>query len=275
MSDDKTDPSIRGVSTDEPAGDSRPRVSVAMITRNEQANIADCLESVAWADEVVIVDQGSGDGTGELARARGARVIVAPEWHGFGHQKNLAVDACSGDWILALDADERVPAALATEIAAAVRDAEHAAYEIPRQSSYCGRFLRHGGWSDDHVLRLFRRGSGRFSPDRVHERLLVQGSTGRLRNHLLHFSVRRLEDALQKVNHYSTESALMLVGKGERPSMFTALLHGGATFLRTYVLKLGFLDGSHGLMLAISNAEGSYYRYVKAMLLAREAQGGK
>lgn len=275
MSDDQTDSSPRSPRAGEAAGHRRPRISVAIITRNEQANIADCLDSVAWADEIVVVDQGSTDGTGELARDRGARVIVAPEWHGFGHQKNLAVDACSGDWILALDADERVPAALAAEIAATVLVADRVAYEIPRQSSYCGRFLRHGGWADDRVLRLFRRGSGRFSPDRVHERLLVQGPIGRLRNHLLHYSIRTLEDALQKVNRYSTESALMLVREGARPTIFTALLHGGASFLRTYVLKLGFLDGSHGLMLAISNAEGSYYRYVKAMLAAREAQGGK
>jgi glycosyltransferase involved in cell wall biosynthesis len=243
-----------------------PRVSVAIITRNEADEIGDCLASVAWADEIVVVDQASTDGTGEAARAQGARVIVAPEWRGFGHQKNLAVDACTGDWILSIDADERVTEALAKEIAAAVLDARRDAFEIPRKSSYCGRFMQHSGWSTDYVMRLFRRGKARFTPDRAHERLAVEGSVGRLENHLIHYSFRSMEDVLDKVNRYSTESARMLVERGARPSIFTAIAHGAAAFLRTYFLKLGFLDGSHGFMLAVSNAEGSYYRYVKAML---------
>lgn len=255
---------------DSPRDVSRPRVSVALITRNEHHNIRDCLRSVAWADEIVVVDQASTDGTGDAARAEGARVIVAPEWRGFGHQKNLAVEACTGDWILSLDADERIPASLAQEITAAVATAKVEAFEIPRTSSFCGRFMKHGGWSDDRVLRLFRRGSGRFSPDRVHERLLVDGAVGTLLSPMLHYSVRSLDDALDKVNRYSTEGALMLAQRGARPSVVVALAHGFASFVRTYVLKLGFLDGSHGLMLAIANAEGSYYRYVKAMLASRE-----
>jgi glycosyltransferase involved in cell wall biosynthesis len=247
-----------------------PRISVAIITRNEADDIGECLASVAWADEIVIVDQASTDGTGEAARAQGARVIVAPDWRGFGHQKNLAVDACTGDWILSLDADERIPAPLAQEITAAVATATVDAFEIPRTSSFCGRFMKHGGWSGDHVLRLFRRGSGRFSPDRVHERLLVDGAVGRLTTPMLHYSVRTLDDALDKVNRYSSEGALMLAQRGARPSLLGALVHGLASFVRTYIVKRGFLDGGHGLMLAISNAEGSYYRYVKAMLAARE-----
>jgi glycosyltransferase involved in cell wall biosynthesis len=255
---------------DSPRDVSRPRVSVALITRNEHHNIRDCLRSVAWADEIVVVDQASTDGTAEAARAAGAKVIAAPDWRGFGHQKNLAVDACTGDWILSLDADERIPAPLAQEIAAAVGTARVDAFEIPRTSSFCGRFMKHGGWTDDHVLRLFKRGRGRFSPDRVHERLLVDGAVGRLTTPMLHFSVRTLDDALDKVNRYSTEGALMLAQRGARPSVLVALAHGFASFVRTYVLKLGFLDGSHGLMLAIANAEGSYYRYVKAMLASRQ-----
>ncbi len=255
---------------DSPRDVNRPRLSVALITRNERHNIRECLASVAWADEIVVVDQASTDGTGDAAREEGARVIVAPDWHGFGHQKNLAVDACTGDWILSLDADERIPAPLALEITAAVATANVAAFEIARTSSFCGRFMKHGGWSDDHVLRLFRRGSGRFSNDRVHERLLVDGAVGRLATPMLHYSVRTLDDALDKVNRYSTEGALMLQKRGARPSIVSALTHGFASFVRTYILRLGFLDGRHGLMLAIANAEGSYYRYVKAMLAPRE-----
>ena len=272
MSDAKTDSSSRGMRAGEPAGPGRPRVSVAMITRNEQANIADCLDSVAWADEVVVVDQASTDGTGDIARKLGARLINAPDWHGFGRQKQIAVDACTGDWILSLDADERVTPELATEIRAAIGTATHAAYRMPRRSSFCGRFIDHSGWSPDHVLRLFRRGTARFSEDRVHERLLASGPIGQLASPLLHYSFRTPEDVLDKVNRYSSESARMLHESGRAPGLASAVAHGIAAFVRTYFLKRGFLDGRRGFMLAVSNAEGSYYRYVKAMLLA-EARG--
>lgn len=171
---------------DAPRAASRPRISVALITRNEHRNIRDCLRSVAWADEVVAVDQASMDGTAEAARAEGARVITAPEWRGFGQQKILAVDACTGDWILSLDADERIPAKLAGEIRAAVATAKVEAFEIARSSSFCGRFMEHSGWSGDYVPRLFGRGSGRFSQNRVHERLLVSRTPGRLTTPMLH-----------------------------------------------------------------------------------------
>jgi glycosyltransferase involved in cell wall biosynthesis len=245
----------------------KPRVSVALITRNEQLNIADCLRSVAWADEIVMVDQGSTDGTAAIARTLGARVIDAPDWPGFGPQKNRALDACSGDWILALDADERITPESQREIAAVLAAPAHDVYEMPRSSYYCGRFIRHSGWSPDYVRRLFLRGAARYSEARVHEALLTDRPVGRLREPLVHYSFRTLEDVLVKMNRYSTDNAHMLVERGRRPGIGSALAHGLASFLRTYVLKRGFLDGRHGLMLAISNAEGSYYKQVKAMLL--------
>jgi glycosyltransferase involved in cell wall biosynthesis len=251
-----------------------PSLSVAIITRNERVNIADCLASVAWADEIVVVDQASTDGTADIARSAGARVIDAPDWRGFGPQKNLAVEACSSDWILALDADERVTPPLRDEILAVIRGDEPRVYDIPRRSSYCGRFMNHGGWSPDYVRRLFRRGAARFSDDRVHERLLTVHPSGRLREPLVHYSVRSMEDVLDKINRYSSESAQALVERGARPGLSTALLHGFAAFVRTYIFKRGFLDGRHGLLLAISNAEGSYYRYVKAMLATPRRRNG-
>jgi glycosyltransferase involved in cell wall biosynthesis len=246
----------------------KPRISVALITRNEQHNIAECLRSVAWADEIVVVDHGSSDGTAQRARELGARVVEAPDWPGFGPQKNRALEACTGDWILSLDADERVSAELRSQIEAAVANPSFDVYEMPRRSSYCGEFIRHSGWSPDYVRRLFRRGSARFSEARVHESLISERPVGRLSAHLLHYSFRSMDEVLEKVNRYSSESARMLVAEGRRPGLSTAILHGMAAFLRTYVVKRGFLDGRRGLMLAISNAEGSYYRYVKAMLLA-------
>lgn len=251
-----------------------PTLSIAIITRNERRNIADCLASVSWADEIVVVDQASTDGTSALARDAGAQVIDAAAWRGFGIQKNIAIDACRSDWILVLDADERVGLELQDEIRAAIASGAHLVYEMPRRSSYCGRFINHGGWSPDYVQRLFKRGTARFSEDRVHERLITDQTIGRLRAPLLHYSFRSMDEVLDKVNRYSSESALMLAERGVRPGLATALAHGLAAFIRTYILKRGFLDGRHGLMLAISNAEGSYYRYVKAMLAPhRNADG--
>lgn len=245
-----------------------PRLSVAIIAFNEAANLAPCLRSVAWADEIVVVDNGSTDRTREIAREMGARVIEAPDWPGFGPQKNRAIDACTGDWILALDADERVEEPLRAEIERAIAGTAFDVYAMPRRSTYCGRFMRHGGWWPDPVTRLFRRGTARYSAARVHERLETDRPVGRLRAPLTHYSFRSMEQVVDKMNRYSTEGARMLTEKGRTPGLASAIGHGLAAFLRTYVFKLGFLDGRHGFLLAVSNAEGSYYRYVKAMLAA-------
>jgi glycosyltransferase involved in cell wall biosynthesis len=245
-----------------------PRLSVAIITRNEENNLAACLRSVAFADEIVVVDNASSDRTREVARAHGARVLEVADWPGFGPQKNRAIDACTGDWILALDADERVEEPLHAEIEKVLVGASFDVYEMPRRSTYCGRFIRHGGWWPDHVTRLFRRGTARYSDARVHERLVTERPIGRLGAPLTHFSFRSMDQVLAKMNHYSSESARMLAERGRTPGLASAIGHGIAAFLRTYVVKLGFLDGRYGFLLAVSNAEGSYYRYVKAMLAA-------
>ncbi len=247
----------------------QPRLSVAIITLNEERNLPDCLASVAFADEIVVVDGGSRDRTCEIARAAGARVIEAPDWQGFGIQKNRAIDACTGDWVLSIDADERVPQNLRDEIVAAVRGGAFDVYEIARSSYYCGRFMRHSGWWPDYVRRLFKRGAARFSLAAVHESLETDRGIGQLHHPIEHWSFRTMEQVLDKVNHYSSLSAPLVLKRGRRPTILTAILHGGAAFCRTYFLKLGFLDGSHGFMLAVSNAEGSYYRYIKAMLLGQ------
>lgn len=248
------------------------RLSVAIITLNEERNLAECLASVAFADEIVVVDGGSRDRTCDIAHAAGARVIEDLDWQGFGVQKNRAIDACSGDWILSIDADERVPQNLRDEIQKVLNDSAFDVYEIPRSSYYCGRFMRHSGWWPDYVRRLFRRGTARFSPAPVHESLQTDRSVGRMTAPLEHWSFRTMEDVLDKVNRYSSLSAPVVLERGDRPTLFTAISHGAAAFFRTYFLRRGFLDGSHGFMLAVSNAEGSYYRYVKAMLI-RQPKG--
>ncbi len=244
------------------------KLSVVIITFNEEAMLPACLDSVAWADEILVVDRGSGDRTLEIARSRGAKVIQTSDWPGFGAQKNRAVAAAAHEWVLSVDADERVMPRLRDEIRTVLSvSAGPDAYEMPRLSNYCGRFMRHGGWWPDHVTRLFRRGKAHFSDDRVHERLIVNGATGRLGHPLVHLAFENFEEVLHKIDRYSTASAEMLRDKGRSGSVSKALLHGLWTFLRTYILKAGFLDGRHGFMLAVSNAEGTYYRYLKLMLL--------
>ncbi len=180
--------------------------------------------------------------------------------------------------MFSIDADERVSPELRAEILFAVRRDGAVAYEIPRLSWYCGRFIHHSGWRPDHVLRLFRRDLGRFSDDLVHERVVVEGKPGRLTNDLIHYSFRDLEQVLQVVNRYSTLGAEQKFAAGQRAGLAKAIFHGLAEFIATYLCKGGFLDGRQGLMLAISNAEGTYYKYLKLMQLGEAASkqsGGK
>ena len=244
------------------------RISVTIITKNEEVAIGRCLESAAWADEVIVLDSGSTDRTVKIAREMGANVVVKEDWPGFGPQKNRALELATGDWILSLDADEWLTLEASDEIRSAVADnAPFDAYRLPRSSSFCGRFMRHSGWWPDYVVRLFRSGTARFSDDIVHERTLVDGAVGTLRNPLMHETYVDLEDMQKKFNRYSSLGAQTLHARGARGGLVKALLHGLGAFLRTYVLRRGFLDGREGFMLAIANAEVAYYKYVKLLLL--------
>jgi glycosyltransferase involved in cell wall biosynthesis len=245
-------------------------LSVIIIAKDAGATIRRCLESVAWADEIVVVEHGSADRTADICRELGAKVHQTPDWPGFGPQKNRALDRAKGDWVLSLDADEWVTPELRAEIERAITPpGGGAAFRIPRRSSFCGRFMRHSGWWPDYVTRLFRRETARFSDALVHEKLTVNGAVGTLSQPLLHETVADLDQVLAKINMYSTASATMFHRQGRRASLATALLHGWWTFMSTYFLRLGFLDGREGFMLAIANAEGAYYRYLKLMLLGK------
>lgn len=247
-------------------------LSVIVITRDEAENIGACLESVAWADEIIVVDSGSTDDTVAICKQWGAQVYEHA-WPGFGIQKNRALSYASSDWVLSLDADERVTPELRAEIESAIK-VEFApdAYVMPRLSNYCGRFMRHSGWYPDTVPRLFKRGRAHFSDDLVHERLIVGGITGALKSPLMHYAFDDLEEVLRKVNHYSTAGAQMMQQRGRQASLMGAVLRGLWSFMRTYVLRAGFLDGREGFMLAVSNAEGTYYRYLKLMLLNKKGR---
>ena len=251
-------------------------LSVVLITKNAAPVIRRCLESVSWADQVVVLDSESSDGTAELCREFTPQVETVRDWPGFGPLKNRAVERARGEWVLSIDADEWVTPALRAEIEAALRaPGETVAFRMPRRSSYCGRFIRYSGWWPDHVTRLFRRGRARFSEDRVHERLQVDGGVGTLTQPLLHEAFRDLEQVLGKVNAYSSEGAQGLRERGARATLATAVAHGAWTFFRTYCLRAGFLDGREGFMLAVSNAEGTYYRYLKLLLLEEQARADR
>src|SRR5262249_22902366 len=213
---------------------------------------------------------GREDDTVALARERGARVEHRA-FDGFGAQKNFALSLATGEWVLSLDADERVSPALAAELKAAIAGATADGYEMPRLSTFLGRQMRHSGWYPDYVLRLFRRGKARFSDDLVHERVVCSGIVGRLREPLTHHPVARIEDALARMDRYSSAGARQLVASGRHVLFISGFLHGLWTFLRTYVVRAGFLDGREGLLLAILNAEGSYYRYMKAWQMQRQS----
>lgn len=245
------------------------KLSVIIITKNEAANIRSCLESVAWADEIIVVDSGSTDTTVDICRELGAKVFVH-DWEGFGAQKNRALDHATCPWVLSIDADERVTPELRAEIEEVLAAPRADGYRIPRLSSFCGRFMHHSGWRPDYVLRLFRREKGRFSDALVHESVQVQGQVKELHQDLLHYSYRDFDDVLHKLNSYSSAASLMLERRGKRGSLAQAIFHGAWAFFRTYVLRAGFLDGREGFMLAVMNAENSYYRYIKLWFRQRK-----
>jgi glycosyltransferase involved in cell wall biosynthesis len=235
-------------------------ISVAVITKNEARNIEDCLRSVAWAQEIVVVDEYSPDGTADLAKGLGARVYQE-SWKGFARQKNSAVEKATGDWVLSLDADERIPVPLREEIEETIgrKDALHG-YSIARKNFFSGQWIRHGGWYPDYCLRLFKRQFGRFEDRAVHEKVVVQGPTGYLRSPLEHHTYRSVAEYLIRMERYSRLAALE-IQEGKQPALWSALtLRPAFTFLNMYLLRGGFLDGRKGLFLAVSYA---YYTFLK------------
>ncbi len=247
-------------------------LTVTVITKNEAHNIEACLRSVRFADQLVVLDSGSTDATTDIAFSLGAEVSVNSNWQGFGIQKNRALALARCDWVLSLDADERVSPALRAEIEAVMTSNQLDVYSCPRLSSFCGQNMRYSGWYPDRVTRLFKRGTAKFTDDLVHERVLAPRKSGQLFSPLLHESYRSFEDVLHKANLYSSAGASKLHGKGGSASLRTALGHGLWAFFRTYFFRCGFLDGCLGFILAVSVAEETYYRYLKLWLLTRESE---
>jgi len=254
--------------TDRSRADSGPDLTgplcVTIVTRNEEARIAACLQSVAWAQQIVVVDAESTDRTVEIARTFGAQVFRR-QWAGFADQKNFALAQAVQPWVLSLDADEQVMPELRAEILAVVRDdGPHDGYYIPRKNIFLGRWIRHGAWFPDHQLRLFRRGVGAFRPVNVHESVEVRGSRGYLRAPLLHRSYRDIDDFVQRSNRYSTLAAADIVRHKRRVFWVDLLLRPPGRFISMYILRRGFLDGRHGFLLAALYSYSVFLRAAKA-----------
>lgn len=242
-------------------------LSVIIITKNESRHIGECIDSVAFADEIIVVDSGSSDDTFAISREKGATVTQTADWPGFGRQKNRALDLATKDWVLSIDADERVTPELALEIQRTLQNPSANAYKISRLSNFEGRWIRHSGWWPDHVLRLFKRGTARFTDAIVHESVQSSHPAATLRNHFVHFPYADMESLIAKVNRYSSDAALIMHEQGKTTSPLGAAGHALWTFIRIYLIRRGFLDGKEGFVLAVAAAAGNFFRYSKLMFL--------
>jgi glycosyltransferase involved in cell wall biosynthesis len=250
-------------------------VSIAIIAKDEADRIGACLGTLSFADEIiVVVDDRSADDTLAIARSRGCRVF-SRRWSGFAAQKQAAVDLAQNDWVLILDADEHVPEKTARAIVDLLCDPDPdvAAYSILRKNFFHGRWIRRCGWWPDRVVRLVNKTKGRFSDHCVHEHWMVDGPVTHLRATIDHHSFRNYSDLISKLQNYSTLAAQQLKKEGRRARWWTPPVHGLWTFIRTYLLTLGFMEGLDGLVISLLNAGGSFFKYAKLIELWRYKDG--
>jgi glycosyltransferase involved in cell wall biosynthesis len=237
-----------------------PKLSVTVITRNEAADIGDALASVAWADEIVVVDSQSTDATAAIARQYTDRVVVR-EWRGYVDQKNYAASLANHDWILSLDADERVTPVLAAEIRATLANTpEHAAYRMPRVTWHFGRWIRSTDWYPDYQVRLYDRRSARWTGRYVHEAISATGTVGQLRHELQHYAYRDIGDHLETLDRYTLYAARQMIESGRHASLLRLAGHPPLAFLRNYFARGGFRDGTAGFIISVMNA---FYVFLK------------
>jgi len=258
----------------------RVTISVVLITQDEEANLPHTLESVTplvrdGRGEIIVVDSGSADRTVEIAKSFGAKIFIEP-WKGFAGQKNSAIAKASGDWVLQLDADEKLEPGLADEMSSAIlgrSPAEPVGFWIPRKNFFLGRWIRHGGFYPDPKLRLIRRGAGQFEEYGAHPTIKLNGPTAKLKHALVHNAYPTLRGYISHMNSYSSSGAEVAVAKGHRRFSFTDIvIRPLLTFIYNYVFRLGFLDGREGLLLHLYHSVYVSWKYAKAWELAR-AQG--
>lgn len=241
---------------------SKQTLTVIIAAKNEGHQIRDCVNSVAFADEVLVLDSGSSDDTVAQAREAGATVHIT-DWPGYGPQQQRGINLAKGDWVFSLDADELVSDQLRQEIQNALMEPIFDGYLLPRRSSFCGVFIEHSGWRPDYTLRLVRRKQAGFTDHFLHAHMTVKGQPGRLHEPIIHCSYRNLDDVLEKLNRYSRGAAVDLQTRGGSSSLTKAIMKGLWSFIRTYFLRQGFRDGRMGLVLAIYNSHTTYYKYLR------------
>lgn len=249
-------------------------LSAIVITYNEEQNIGACIESLKWCDELIVVDSNSTDNTVEIARGLNAKVSIV-ENQTYGEKRNTGIDMASGEWILWIDADERITPELQKEITEVISGDKQPfeAYLINRKSFFINKFIKHCGWYPDFTLRLFRRSSGiRFNTLLVHESAVYNGEKGRLKNDILHYTDRDFEHYIKKLNNYTTLSARELFNKGRKAGFFDIIFRPAFTFFKMYFLKLGILDGFMGLVLCTLSSVHVCVKYSKLYLLNRNNQ---
>jgi glycosyltransferase involved in cell wall biosynthesis len=244
------------------------KISATIITHNEERNLPRAIESLRCADEILVVDSGSSDRTMEIAEKLGAKIIDSP-WPGYAKQKNLAAERAENDWILSLDADESLSEALEAEIWRLKKNGpQFDAYTMPRQARYLGRWIKHSGWYPDRKIRLYHRAKATWVGDFVHESVEVKGTLGHLDGNLLHFTCDSLSEHLKTMDRYTTLAAEQLVESGLKVTWGRLIFEPPWTFLNTYVLKAGFLDGVEGLAIANMAALYNFLKYAKARFMA-------
>ncbi|WP_320043687.1 glycosyltransferase family 2 protein [uncultured Desulfobacter sp.] len=245
------------------------KISVYILAYNEADKIKDALDSVAWADEIVVADSYSTDDTALIAQRKGARVVQI-DFSGFGNLRNDAISACSHHWIFSLDSDERCTEQAKQEILSIINATDSLdAYYVPRRNYFLGKWIRHSGFYPDYRQpQLFRKGVLKFKPDAVHERydVLSAKPCGYLKSHIFQIPYKNLEEVIHKANRYSTLGAEKLIESKKAPGLFKAMTHGFWAAFSLYILKLGFLDGWPGFIIALGNFEGTFYKYAKFYL---------
>ncbi len=255
------------------------KITIVLITYNESANIYRCLNSIIWADEVILVDSGSTDNTLNIAQQfSNVKIFIQPQWQGFGYQKNFALEKASNDWIFSIDADEVVDETLANNIQKSVNysitSIKRVLYYVSRCNYFFNKLVRYSGWNDDKIIRLFHRNYAKFSLDKVHEKVILKPQSNLynlnelpeldcLDGYLQHYSYTSFEQVLNKINSYSSLGAEQLYKQNKKSNLCKAIVHGLHAGFKTYVLKLGFLDGCIGFNIALMNALSSYYKYIK------------
>jgi glycosyltransferase involved in cell wall biosynthesis len=242
-------------------------ISIYIITFNEADKIKDCIQTALWADEIVVADSNSTDGTIEIAKSLGARVINIP-FNGFGDLRNKAISHCNSEWIFSLDSDERCTGKVKDEILSLIENEAHDIYRVPRRNYFMGKWIKYSGWYPNYRQpQLFKKGKMKYSLDQVHEGYenLSNKKIGALKNNIWQVPFQNIEEVINKTNRYSTLGVDKLRQKNQKSSFLKAFLHGLWSFLKHYIFKLGFLDGGPGFVIALGNFEGTFYRYIKLL----------